>query len=255
VTLTDLRGFDGRAQRYDELRPVDESWWESFDVLVRIGELRGARVLEVGCGTGRLSEALEQREHAGVWAIDASAEMVRRAKALGINARVARAESLPFKRGWFDAVVMRMALHLLDRPRALAEAARVLQPAGRLAIASEDPASFGNVWFARFFPSVPAIDGARFPSEEELRAELSAAGMPHLRIEKLPQRRTITRARALDVIRSRAFSTFDLLPPEEYAAGLERAEAELPESFEHRFDWLFACARRRDASGAVRGPW
>ncbi len=51
-----------------------------------------------------------------------------RAKALGVNARVGRAESLPFKPGWFEAVVMRMSLHLLDRPRALSEARRVLRP-------------------------------------------------------------------------------------------------------------------------------
>jgi len=237
-------GFDVRALRYEELRPVDANWWEVFDALVRLGELRGARVLEVGCGTGRLSEALAERELARVWAVDASAEMVQRAKALGVAARVARGEALPFKRGWFDAVVMRMSLHLLDRPRALAEAARVLQPAGRLAVASEDPATFQNVWFARFFPSVPEIDGARFPGVETLREELGAAGLGRIRVEQLRQRRATTREAALEVIRSRAYSTFDLLPADEYAAGLERAEAELPGRFEYSFDWLLVRAQR-----------
>jgi ubiquinone/menaquinone biosynthesis C-methylase UbiE len=210
-------GFDARAARYEELRPVDDNWWEVYAILVRLGELRGARVLEVGCGTGRLAQAIEQREHARVWAVDASQGMVDRAKAIGVAARLGRAEALPFKEGWFDAVVMRMSLHLLDRPRALAQAARVLAPGGRLAIATEDPESFGDVWFARFFPSVPAIDR---------------------------QRRTTTREKALDVIRSRAFSTFDLIPPDEYAAGLARAEAELPEQLEYSFDWLLAAATR-----------
>ena len=53
-----------------------------------------------------------------------------------------------------------------------------------------------------------------------------------------------TRERALDVIRSKGFSTFDLLDPDEYEEGLARAEAELPERFEYRFDWLLAAARR-----------
>jgi len=74
-------GFDGRAERYEELRPLDANWWETFDALVRLGELRGLRVLEVGCGTGRLAQALEERERARVWAVDASPEMVARAKA------------------------------------------------------------------------------------------------------------------------------------------------------------------------------
>ena len=237
-------GFDGRAARYEELRPVDENWWEVFDALVRLGELRGERVLEVGCGTGRLSEALEERERARVWAVDASEAMVERAKAIGVNAKVARAELLPFKAGWFDAVVMRMMIHLADRPRAFTQAARVLGPHGRLVIATEDPASFDNVWFARYFPSVPAIDGLRFPSRRTLEAELTAAGLPTVRIERMNQHRSQTREKALDVIRSRAFSTFDLVPADEYATGLAQAEAELPEQFEYSFDWLLAVAAR-----------
>jgi len=242
VTSPTAGGFDARAARYEELRPVDEQWWEVYDALVRIGGLRGSRVLEVGCGTGRLAEALETRELARVWAVDASEAMVERAKANGVNARVARAEALPFKAGWFDAVVMRMSLHLVERPRALAQARRVLRPGGVLAIASEDPDSFGQVWFAEFFPSVPAIDGARFPSEEALRRELAAAGFGAVTVERLRQHRTITRERALDLIRSKAFSTFDLLPPEEYDSGLARAEEELPASFEYHFDWLLTGA-------------
>ena len=192
--------FDRCAARYDELRPVDENWWALFDLLVELGSLRGEKVLEVGCGTGRLAQALEERALARVWAVDASAEMVTRTKSLGVNARRARAEALPFKRGWFGAVVMRMAVHLVDRPRALAEAARVLSPAGRLVIATEDPATFDDVWFAHWFPSVPALERTRFPDEPALRSELAAAGLPEVRIERLGQERTITREQALDII-------------------------------------------------------
>jgi hypothetical protein len=139
---------------------------------------------------------------------------------------------------------MRMAIHLIDRPRGFEQAARVIGPQGRLTIATEDPAHFDDVWFARYFPSVPAIDRARFPSADALRAELEAVGLAAVRIETLPQYRSTTRERALDVIRSRAFSTFDLLPPEEYRDGLARAEAELPDVLEYRFDWLLAVASR-----------
>lgn len=235
-------GFDGLAARYDELRPVDGQWWEVYESIVRLGKLGGQRVLEVGCGTGRLARALEDLQLARVWAVDVSPAMVERAKELGVNARVARAEALPFRAGWFDAVVMRMVLHLVDRPRALEQAARVLGPQGRAVIATEDPASFDDVWFARFFPSVPEIERARFPSREALTEEFAAAGLGLVRIEGLRQGRMMTRERALDVIRSKAFSTFDLLAPEEYDHGLRRAEAELPEQFEYHFDWLLAVA-------------
>jgi SAM-dependent methyltransferase len=235
-------GFDGRAARYEQLRPVDDNWWEVFDTLVRLGRLRGQRVLEIGCGTGRLSQALEQRELARVWAVDESEAMVARAKELGVNARVGRAEALPFKAGWFDAAVMRMVLHLVDRPRALSQAARVLRPEGLLAIATEDPDSFDDVWFARYFPSVPEIDRARFPSVDTLRLELAAAGFGTVEIERLSQHRRQTREHALDLFRSKGFSTFDLLDADEYAEGLARAEAEMPEQFEYDFVWLLVSA-------------
>jgi len=235
-------GFDERAARYEELRPIDANWWEVYEALVRLGRVRGKRVLEVGCGTGRLSHALEERALARVWAVDASEAMVERARGLGVNARVARAEALPFKAGWFDAVVMRMVLHLVDRPRALEQAARVLSPEGTLVIATEDPDSFDDVWFARFFPSVPEIERARFPDAEGLRDELTRAGFGRVEIDRLRQHREQTREHALDLIRSKGFSTFDLLDPVEYEEGLARAEADLPDTFEYTFDWLLAAA-------------
>jgi SAM-dependent methyltransferase len=235
--------FDRCAARYEELRPVDGNWWQTYEAIVRAGELRGKRVLEVGCGTGRLTQALEEREAARVWAVDASSEMAARAKRLGVNARVARAEALPFKRGWFDAVVMRMVAHLVDRPRAFGEAARVLTPGGVLVIATEDPASFDDVWFARFFPSVPALERSRFPAEGTLRGELAVAGLGAVAVERLVQERTITREQALDIIGSKAYSTFELLAPVEYEAGLAQAEAELSDELGYRFFWLIVSAR------------
>lgn len=239
-----MSGFDRCAERYDEQRPADANWWRVFERLVELGALRGQRVLDVGCGTGRLAAALAEREHARVFGIDASSAMVEQARARGVNARVGRAEALPFKPAWFDAVVLRMVLHLLDRPRALGQAVRVLAPSGRLVIASEDPESFGRVWFARFFPSVPAIDGARFPSAGTLIGELAAAGLARVTVEPLLQERTISRDQALDLLESRAYSTFELLEPAEYAEGLARARAELPPELHYRFEWLLAVAAR-----------
>ena len=235
-------GFDERAARYDELRPVDEQWWEVFASLVRIVNLRGARVLEVGCGTGRLAQGLADRELARVWAVDASHAMVDKARSLGVNARVARGEALPFKAGWFDAVVARMVIHLLDRPRAFAEARRVVAPGGRLVIATEDPATFDNLWFGGYFPSLAEIDRQRFPTADALASELRAAGFGEATIEQLQQRRALTREHALDILRTKAYSTFSLLSDDEYADGLARAEREQPETVEYSFGWIFAAA-------------
>jgi len=160
-----------------------------------------------------------------------------------VGLKQARAEELPFKDGWFDRAVMRMAVHLLDRPRAFAELHRVLRSGGRLAIATHDPESFSSGWLARFFPSIAVIDGERFPSEGQLLEELGAAGFDAV-VERLDQPVELSREQALAKIRGRAFSTFDLLTHSEYEAGAERAGRELPDPLRYTHHWLLAVGTR-----------
>ena len=236
--------FGEVAPRYDELRPVDESWWEVFEALVRAGDLRTRRVLEVGCGTGKFAAALVDRAACRVWGVDASPEMldVAREDVPGVRFKQARAEELPFKDGWFERVVLRMSLHLLDRPRALAESRRVLGLGGRVAIATPDPAQLGSSWFDPYFPSLADVDRERMPSRAALEQELAAAGFAESRIATLVQAKTITRDEALAKVRAKAFSTFQLIPQDEYEAGLVRAERDLPETSAYPHKWLIATA-------------
>jgi SAM-dependent methyltransferase len=237
--------FGRLAERYDELRPVDENWWELFDLLVREGDLSGRRVLEVGCGTGRLASALAERAGSLVYGVDASVEMIavaRRTATAPVRWEVARAETLPFEDGAFQRAILRLAVHLLDRRRALPELRRVLAGDGRLVIATWDPAYFDTFWLARLFPSMAEIDRARFPAPAALRAELTSAGFRRTGVVPLHQRSTWTREQALERIRGRHISTFDLIDDGEYRAGLERAERELDVSFETNFHWAVVVA-------------
>ena len=236
--------FGARAARYDELRPVDDNWLELFGVLVRDGDLRGRRVLEIGCGTGTLAVALA--EQARVWAVDASQEMLDVARRRDVDGRVgwraADAVALPFRDGWFERAVMRAVVHLLDRPRAFAEARRVLRADGRLVLASFDPAHFDRYWLNDLFPSLERIDRTRFPAPEALASELRAAGFAGVELTRLSQRAEISRDVALSKIRGKHISTFDLIDGAEYDAGLIRAERELPEPVRYSLEWLIAVA-------------
>jgi SAM-dependent methyltransferase len=205
--------------------------------------LSGRRVLDIGCGTGRF--LLQLAEIAKAWGVDASPEMleVARSRVGGAGLKLGSAEELPFKDGWFERATMWLVAHLLDRPRAFAETARVLEPGGRFAVATFDPSYFDEFWLNGLFPSMEAADRERFPTAAELEGELRGAGFEP-RLLRLSQQGSLSREDALERIRGKHISTFDLIDDEEYSVGLARAERELPERVDYRVEWLVAVAVR-----------
>jgi SAM-dependent methyltransferase len=233
------------AAVYDEVRPLDGLRRELLEALVREGALGGGRVLDVGCGTGQLVAQLSERGVAAV-GVDVSPEMLEVARAKLPNGvfEPAPAERLPFADGSFDRVVYLLVVHLVDRAAAFAEARRVLAPGGRVAIATFATSHFGSYYLNSYFPSVAAIDEARFPSEDRLRAELAAAGFGTVRVMPLRQHATIDRETVLRRVRARHISTLQLLDEAEYAAGVAQLETELPAVVGYTSDFLIVSAER-----------
>jgi SAM-dependent methyltransferase len=238
--------FGRLAADYDRLRPIDDNWWRLFELLVDEGDLAGRRVLDVGAGTGTFATALAKRG-SRVWGIDPSEKMVAQAQArAGRNVRFkrGRAEALPFKEGWFERAVLRLIVHLVDRPKAFAELGRVLVADGRAIVATFAPDSFERAWLTPYFPEVMETDLARFPSAETLAKELAAAGFATRPTRHLVQQSTLTRDDALERIRERYISTLQLVDDDAYAAGLARAGRELPEQVDDTREWLIVVAEK-----------
>ena len=208
-----------------------------FELLVREGDLAGRRVLDIGCGTGRAAEALTARG-SRVWGVEPEPEMAALAQERVSTVKVAHAERLPFKDGWFERALMWLVVHLVDRPRAFAEAARVLGPDGRLAIGTFHPEHFERYWLKRFFPSLEAIDKARFPTPAELQSELEAAGFGRVELQRLSQSATVDRGTAVERVRARFISPLQLLDEQELEEGVRRMNDELPERNEYSLEWL-----------------
>jgi len=111
-----------------------------------VGDVRGLRVLDLGCGNGYLSRRFS-RGGATVVAIDASAPIVERARAresqepLGIEYRVADAARLEFLRdASVDLVACNMALmDMEDAGAAIGEVGRVLRRGGRFVASLSHP--------------------------------------------------------------------------------------------------------------------
>jgi SAM-dependent methyltransferase len=111
-----------------------------LDMLVGEGPI--GRLLDIGTGTGRILELLAPHSEHSV-GLDVDHEMLQVARAALGEAQLSRAavrhgdlHRPPFEAGSFDVAVMHHVLHLLDAPgAAIADAARLLRPGGRLLVA------------------------------------------------------------------------------------------------------------------------
>jgi ubiquinone/menaquinone biosynthesis C-methylase UbiE len=168
----------GDAVAYD--RWFDSAWGRyAFEVeraiLERaVGPLDGRRVLDVGCGTGRFTAAMEQ--HAGsVIAVDLDPAMLAvAARHVKTPLFVADAACLPFDDATFDvAVGVTLCEFVADPQIIIGELNRVTRPDGRIAIGALNPLSPWGVAGRRHLQR-PPWQGAHFVT----RRELAAHGRP-----------------------------------------------------------------------------
>jgi len=244
--MSQLEHFDRLAGRYERLRGADDpaGLARFLEVVLRAaGVERGTRVLDIGCGTGRTA-AFAASQGAEVVGLDPSPGMRAEARAKGVEAYEGTAEMLPFGDETFDVALMQLVVHHVDRPHAFTETVRILARGGRLAIVTTNPSMFDRAWLAPFFPSYVAIERKRFPEPEQLERELLAAGFAHADTTLHEEPRRFSRDTAIDKIRGRYGSTFELLPPGEYEAGLEQAARELPDPVEYVLHFAITVATR-----------
>jgi ubiquinone/menaquinone biosynthesis C-methylase UbiE len=112
--------------------------------LLHVADLQpGQHVLDVACGTGHVTRAAAERvgDTGTVTGIDIAPDMIEVAKSVPVPAgasvewQIADAAALPIPDASADVVLCQMGLMFMEnRPAALAEMRRVLEPSGRLVI-------------------------------------------------------------------------------------------------------------------------
>lgn len=120
-------------------RMIDE-----LELEVTLPFARGARVLELGCGTGLILARVAEVAEEAV-GIDLSEGMAQHARERGLDVQIGSVTDLPFEDDEFDLTYsFKVLAHVPDIDAALREAARVTRPGGHLLL------EFYNPWSLRY---------------------------------------------------------------------------------------------------------
>ena len=202
-----------------------------------LGDVRGRRIVDFGCGSGANSVLLAGRG-AHVWGVDISADLIRLAqRRLAVNGRAGQAQflvgsahDLPFPDGTIDVVFGIAILHHLDLSLVSKEVRRVLRPGGR-AIFQEPVRNSAMIRFVRSLIPYRAPDISPYErplTDEELRGfgapfsamRTRAFGLPHVALgQVLP----VVKKRVADLYNSDA-AVLRALPSLGYYAGIRVIE-------------------------------
>ncbi|MBI1725486.1 MAG: methyltransferase domain-containing protein [Candidatus Tectomicrobia bacterium] len=147
-------------------------------------DLAGVRLaVDLGCGAGLDARLLAERLGGRVLAVDFSLAALRRAReAAGVIPLAGDMERLPIRDGTADLVLANASLNLtVDKAAALAEAARILRPGGRLVAREMVRAGALPPEIARD-PSAWNASLGGVPEEEEWRALVLRVGFAQVRI-------------------------------------------------------------------------
>ncbi len=147
--------FDGVAERYDTFRPGYPE--ELIDAIVAtVGLAAGARILEIGCGTGKAT-ALFARRGYSILCVEPgrnlAAVAVRNLKGYPVEFEIARFEEWNERVNEFDLAISAQAFHWVPKEIGYAKIARALRPDG---------------WLALFWNRYPSDQGAIFEELEQV---------------------------------------------------------------------------------------
>jgi SAM-dependent methyltransferase len=222
--------FDAVAQHYDAGRPgYPDALYDAIEDLSG-AFLDGARVADVGAGTGISTRGLLERG-AHVVAVDHGAQMLGtlRGRTPAAWVVLADANELPFIDRSLDLVTFAQSWHWVDLGRAPQDVVRVVRPGGAVAMWWNTADAGSESWLddhrARLQIAGQHVVGAMF--EAAWRSIPLAFETLDVETTRISWHRTVSKAVILDEVRSKSY--IEELGPDEAAAFVERERALLPD--------------------------
>lgn len=170
--------FDSNAEIFPSEVPANDGRLD--EIREQLGDLRGKRILDAGCGKGRFASRIKDATPScEIHGVDVSEELLKKVPA-SIIVRKGSILNLPYDSDSFDAVFCVEALeHTIRIERAINELCRVLKPGGRLVIIDKNIEKLGTMRitdFEQWFDANHIADVIRRSCEKVIVKEIAYDG-------------------------------------------------------------------------------
>jgi ubiquinone/menaquinone biosynthesis C-methylase UbiE len=183
-------------------------------------------ILDLGCGTGRFSEALASRFDAEVIGIDRSTKMLEQARSKPHDARIryepGHGESIPLPDDSVDLVFMSMVFHHFDNQQlAASECRRVLRSGGTVFLRGGIRDHIALYPYVDFFPESVRVLEECLSTSAFVREVFESAGFQTVASEVVTQKIAPSYAAYAEKLAVGADSVLASLSESEFAAGMQ----------------------------------
>lgn len=207
---------------------VLDLWMDAIASHVDAASVRA--ILDLGCGTGRFSEALADRFDAQVLAIDPSKKMLEQARGKQRDPRVSyllgSGESIPLDSNSVDLIYMSMIFHHFRDPQLAArECRRVLREGGTAFMRTGTQERIPSYPYVPFFPASRPIMDAVLPTSSFIQDVFVAARFRLVTLDVITQTIAPNHMVYADKLASGADSVLAQLSQDEFQAGIEALRA------------------------------